>query len=438
MASIPELAKNLQRLRLSRSVLLVALAPALAAVLVLAAFDVFLPAHKLAFLGVAYGLVVMALSAVVSSLWGRLEHDRAVRSMNVLAISNDTLPHFRKGLSVESASAVARILFDRSDAIAVAITDGRDVLGFAGAGEDHHVVGGPLLTSATRESLHINRPVVVSSRSDIGCPEPSCPLSSAIVVPLEQKGQAVGTLKFYYDAPEMLTESRIVVAEGLARLLSTQLALSEVEKQQQLATSAELKALQAQVNPHFLFNTLNTIGMLCRTDPVRARTLIIEFAHFFRQSLEHADDLVPLRRELDYIHSYLVFERARFGKKLVVEESVDPSLEDLIIPAFTVQPLVENAVKHALREDGSLAVRVEVARDNGQARIQVRDNGVGIPPNDLPRVMMPGFGKGIGIGLANVDQRLRGMFGPDHGLRIDSTLGEGTTVTMIVPVGGDR
>ena len=226
MASIPDIAKTLQRLRVSRNVVLIALGPALVIILVLAAFDYWLSPPRLIFFAAAYVLLVIALYGGVNRYMEQLEHDRAIQANQVLLISNDTLPHLRNGLSPESASAVARILKDRSDAIAVAITDGQDVLGFAGAGEDHHLVGWPLLTIATRESLATNQPVVVSSRAEIGCPDPACPLSSAIVVPLEQRGSAVGTLKFYYDSPELLTESRIAIAEGLARLLSTQLELS--------------------------------------------------------------------------------------------------------------------------------------------------------------------------------------------------------------------
>lgn len=437
MGSIVASLRSILRTTLGRSIAAISLIPALVAVVVLATFDLLLSPPRLIFFAGAYMLMVLTLAGGVGYYVNQIEHSRALQADEVFQISNDTLPHLKTGLSEESASAVARIVKQRSDAIAVAITDRSRVLGFAGAGEDHHVVGGPLITQATRAALVANERQIVPERHGIGCPEPGCPLGSAIVVPLEQKGQAVGALKFYYDDPAMLTESRIAVAEGLARLLSTQLELSEVELQRELACAAELKALQAQINPHFLFNTLNTIAMLCRTNPERARWLLIEFAHFFRSSLENADELVTLRRELDYVHSYLVFERARFGDRLQVEEKVDPELESIVLPAFTLQPLVENAVKHALSEGATLDVLVEVARDNGTASIVVRDNGIGIAPDALPHVMEPGFGTGIGIGLGNVDARLKGLFGAEYGLTIDSRLGGGTTVTMTVPTEDD-
>jgi two-component system, LytTR family, sensor histidine kinase LytS len=426
--------RDLLRSSVSSTVLLLSLAPALLALVVLAAFDRLLtPAGLLVFIA-SYAVFAFTLAAAMNFYGRRLEHGRAVQSDRVLSITNDTLPHLKTGLSRETASAVAGIVKAGTDALAVAITDKRTVLGFAGAGEDHHVVGKPVLTKATRDALAANETQIVGERAEIGCPVPTCPLAAAIVVPLEQKGEAIGSLKFYYDDSSKLTESRIALAEGLALLLSTQLELSEIEKQRELASTAELKALQAQINPHFLFNTLNTIAMLTRTDPVRARHLLIEFAHFFRQTLEHADDTVPLARELDYIHSYLVFERARFGDKLRIDEEVDPDLEYVVIPAFTVQPLVENAVKHGTKADGTLSVGISVTRGGDVATICVQDNGIGIPARDLGHVTEPGFGKGIGIGLSNVDQRLRGMFGEQAGLRIESTTGQGTEVRFSVPL----
>jgi LytS/YehU family sensor histidine kinase len=410
------------------------LAPALLAVVALAAFDYLMSPSSVLLFSAAYLLFAVTLAFSVNYLTRRVEHGRAVQSDRVLQITNDTLPHLKTGLSKETASAVADIVKAGTDAIAVAITDEWSVLGFSGAGQDHHLVGGPPLTKATRDALSLNEAQIIGDRRDIGCPDPDCPLAAAIVVPLEQKGEVSGTLKFYYEDDSKLTESRIALAVGLAKILSTQLELSEIEKQRELASTAELKALQAQINPHFLFNTLNTIAMLTRTDAARARHLLIEFAHFFRQTLEQADAVVPLARELEYIRSYMVFERARFGDKLVVEEDIDPTLESLAIPAFTIQPLVENSVKHAAKADGTLAVLIAVTRDSDVATICVQDNGIGIPERDLPRVMDPGFGKGIGIGLANVDQRLRGMFGPDAGLTIDSEEGRGTEVRFSVPL----
>ena len=127
---------------------------------------------------------------------------------------------------------------------------------------------------------------VLATKNEIGCPRGDCLLTAAIVVPLEMRGCSAGTLKFYYTTPRLLNETQVAMVEGLAQMLSTQLELSELERQTELATRMELKALQAQINPHFLFNTINTIASLIRTDPTRARELLREFAAFYRRTLE--------------------------------------------------------------------------------------------------------------------------------------------------------
>ncbi len=239
---------------------------------------------------------------------------------------------------------------------AVAITDTEKILGFAGVGESHHYVGGPILTRATREAIELNEHRILETKEEIGCPTEGCLLRAAIVVPLVKGDRPVGSLKFYYTTPRLLNETQVTMAEGLAKLLSTQLALSELERQTELATRMELKALQAQINPHFLFNTINTIAMMIRTDPDRARQLLREFAFFYRRTLESSDELITLRQELEYTRRYLVFEEARFGDRIDYHEDVAEDALDIEVPGFIIQPVVENSVKHGMT-DGAGASR---------------------------------------------------------------------------------
>jgi two-component system sensor histidine kinase LytS len=379
------------------------------------------------------GLVVLAAALVVTRIITRPDHVRALQSHKTLEIANASLQHLRQGLNAASAQEVCRITLEETDAAAVAITDRECVLGFAGMGEDHHEVGGPIITRATQEVLESGGTRVLLNREDIGCPRRECVLRAAIVVPLMVRSEPVGTLKFYYTTPRLLNETQIAMAEGLALLLSTQLELSELERQTELATRMELKALQAQINPHFLFNTINTIAALIRTDPPQARELLREFAVFYRRTLESGEDMVPLERELDYVHTYLTFETARFGERLQVSESIDDDLFDLLVPAFVLQPLVENSIQHGMRPDGRLSIGIssEVTPE-GDVALRVVDNGVGITHADLTRVLEPGFGKGLGIALKNVDDRLKGYYGPRSGVTIRSAKGQGTTVTLLL------
>ena len=389
-------------------------------------------------------LTIVAAAAIASRMAARPDHLRAVQSQQILDIANESLAYMRQGLTPTTAQEVCRLALRETEAAAVAITDRDTVLGFAGLGEDHHSVGGPIITRATAEALESGEHRVLASRAEIGCPKRDCALAAAIVVPLEIRSVPVGTLKFYYTTPRLLNETQITMVEGLAKLLSTQLELSELERQTELACRMELKALQSQINPHFLFNTINTIASLIRTDPPRARELLREFAAFYRRTLESTDELIPLSQELDYLRRYLAFERARFGEdRIRFVESVPADLESLPVPAFVIQPLVENAVQHGIKPSGPLHITLSGERmPDGRVCLTVADDGRGIAADDLPRVLEPGFGRGLGIALKNVDDRLKGHFGPDSGLCVESTEGQGTTVTLTLAAAvaseGDR
>ena len=378
------------------------------------------------------GLTMVAMASVVTRFVRRPDHLRAQQSHLILEIANESLAYLRTGLDEETAGELCKIVLGETEAAAVSVTDREKILGFAGVGEGHHSVGGPILTAATMEAIEMGEPRIVATKEEIGCPTEGCLLRAAIVVPLVMRDQAVGTLKFYYTTPRLLNETQIAMADGLAKLLSTQLEISELERQTELATRMELQALQAQINPHFLFNTINTIAMMIRTDPERARQLLREFAFFYRRTLEASDELVTLGRELEYTRRYLMFEIARFGDRIVYEEEVAPETFDMEVPGFVIQPVVENAVKHGMRAERPLHISLHAARDGAHLVVRVSDDGSGIAPEDVDRVLEPGFGKGLGIALKNVDDRLRGYFGSSSGVRIESELGRGTVVTLCI------
>ena len=224
----------------------------------------------------------------------------------ILEVANAAISYLRQGLNPESAQAVCGIVLAETEAAAVAITDTDRRARLRGRGRGPPRGRAGRSSRARRASRSSTTSPACSRRKDeIGCPRKDCKLNAAIVVPLEMRGRPVGTLKFYYTTPRLLNETQIAMAEGLAQVLSTQLELAELERQTELATRMELKALQAQINPHFLFNTINTIASLIRTDPARARELLREFAAFYRRTLESGDELIPLELELEQTHRYL-------------------------------------------------------------------------------------------------------------------------------------
>src|SRR5439155_12225358 len=205
--------------------------------------------------------------------------------------------------------------------------------------------------------------------------------------------------------------------------LSVQLQLSE------LAT-ATTTAMQAQMEPHFVFNALNTIASLVRTDPDHARSLVLAFADYVRSKLSRPNEFVELDEELRHVQSYVDLEQARFGDQLQVRIDVPPDARAVRLPPFLVQPLVENAIKHG-KTDRPLHLIVRARVRRGTLRVTVRDDGRGIARDVIERVLEPGVGDGTGIGLANVNRRLLAHYG--GGVRLRS-FPFGTIVRLEVPV----
>ena len=247
----------------------------------------------------------------------------------------------------------------------------------------------------------------------------------------------MGVLKLYYQQASEVDRTQMAIARGLADLLSTQLTVSELDRQAELTARAEIKALQAQINPHFLFNTLNTIAALTRTDPVQARNLLREFAVFYRRTLENSQSLVPLSVELEQTQRYLHIEKARFGEDRIVESmNVEEGCGEVLVPGFIVQPIVENAVRHAMNEDGPLHIDIQVATDGNDVLVAVADDGLGMDEEIAQKLLegssqdAKGGPKGTGIALRNVAERIELYYGVGSGVEIISRPGEGTCVTL--------
>ena len=195
----------------------------------------------------------------------------------------------------------------------------------------------------------------------------------------------------------------------------------------------ELKALQNQINPHFLFNTINTIASLIRTSPNEARVLLREFAVFYRRTLENSDSLIYLSREVEQTQRYFSFEVARFGAERVeLDVDLAPECENMLVPSFLVQPLVENAVQHAMPSEGKLTIAVTGEVDGDDVYLRVSDNGTGMTEEARQGIMHPKETKGIGIAVKNVHDRIVGFFGPNSYMDVQSELGVGTTVTLFL------
>src|SRR5258706_4845423 len=229
----------------------------------------------------------------------------------------------------------------------------------------------------------------------------------------------------------------LVVAVYATTLLSVMLPIKiwnskryekKLELQQLSLNEARLAALSRQINPHFLFNTLNSVASLIRQNPEQARQVVYKLSSILRRLLRRQENLTPLREELSFIDDYLAIEMVRFGDKLRFIREIDPATIDLLVPSMLLQPLVENSIRHGLssKVDGG-TVRVRSRLQEGRLQILVEDDGVGIPEPKLARLFEQG------IGVSNVNERLKVLYGDEYKMWIDSRIGEGTTTGIEIP-----
>ncbi|HUH07899.1 MAG TPA: histidine kinase [Egibacteraceae bacterium] len=339
----------------------------------------------------------------------------------------------RSGLTAETADRTVRLLRPLLGGDAVAITDREKVLAFAGPGKEHHLPGAPLGPGGIAKAMTGERTQILKNRREIGCQSASCPLESGIAVPLAIGGRTVGSLEVY--RVEGAPPPRDLV-EGMAGILSLHLELADLDRERQLAADAKLDALRAQINPHFLFNTLNTIASKARTDPEEARQLLLRLSDFFRYSIRQDGHFADFGQEYFFVRTYLSLEQARYAERLRVRYDVDPQVLGVQVPVLVIQPLVENAVKHGLAPKVGGGTVVLKARVDPLARatiINVRDDGVGIPPEVLAQALKGGGYEG-GIGLRNISERLTTLFGERYQLDVRSRPDEGTTVDLRIPL----
>src|SRR6266568_921777 len=355
--------------------------------------------------------------------------DRIASASSALAlrIAERTTGLLARGYGTQVAGELAAIIRQETGVGAAGITDAEKILAWDGLGADHHVPGRPIFSPWTRRAL-ASRSVVFADgvHEHFDCPlSASCPLHSLVVVPLYLDENVVGTVQLYEPRRRRFGTTNRRLGEGIGALLSTQLVLARYQEQKNLLVTSELKLLQAQIDPHFLFNALNTIVAVTRIDPARARELLVHLSNFFRKNLKRSGDTSTLEEELAHVRSYLEIEKARFPDRLTVETEIDPELLPLRMPTFTLQPLVENAFKHGLsRTPNPGLARVRAYRRDGVVVIDVEDNaGAWVEP-DFRR---------DGLGMRIVDKRIKNLHGEAFGISVTCVPQELTRVTVRLP-----
>ncbi|HEX6446753.1 MAG TPA: histidine kinase [Streptosporangiales bacterium] len=334
-------------------------------------------------------------------------------------------PPLRAGLTTNGAAKAVRHLRALLGANAVAMADEHALLAWEGTDERHAARvlehAAPVLENGT--------PVVLNA-GQLACDDSTCPIRHAVLVPLTADERVVGVLAAFAGAA---SAGLVRAVTEVGRWVSTQLDLAELDRSRMRLAEAEVRALRAQISPHFIYNSLNAIASFVRTDPERARELLTEFADFTRYSFRTHGDFTTLVEELRSVERYLLLERARFGDRLRVTLRIAPEVLPVAVPFLCLQPIVENAVRHGLQPKADGGLVTIVADDVGtDCVISIEDDGVGMDP-DFALRLLSGEAQGSSTGLANVDERLRQVFGDDYGLQVETAPEAGTKVSLRVP-----
>ena len=360
--------------------------------------------------------------------WLRRKHlgteaDRA--TFRTLHTASLAAPPLQAGLTTSSAEKSVRFLRALLGVPAIALTDTDVLLAWDGR-FNHHADQ----TSALARRVAEDGGTSVADKREIPCDEADCMLRHVIVSPLIVEERVVGTLQVF--APSS-SAGLVRATNEVARWVSVQLELAELEASRTRLMEAEVRALRAQISPHFIYNSLTAIASFVRTDPERARELLLDFADFTRYSFRRHGEFTTLAEELRSIERYLVLERARFGDRLQVTLRVAPEVLPVAVPFLCLQPLVENAVRHGLEGKAGTGHITILAEDNdAECVISVEDDGLGDDPERVRRALA-GESVTESIGLGNVDERLRTAFGDDYGLVVETAPDAGTKVIVRVP-----
>jgi two-component system LytT family sensor kinase len=376
-------------------------------------------------------LVVVVLVGIGYALYRRRDLGTSAgrATFDTLHTASLAAPSLRQGLTEHGAERAVKHLRALLGTAAVALTDRSRTLAVDGVPHNH---AAEAIEHA--EGVLEHGATAILGPREVSCGAPDCPVRVAVAVPVVDGEAVVGALVAYgRDTSAMLVRA----VEEVARWVSGQVELASADAQRTQLMAAELRALRAQISPHFIYNSLTAVASFTRTDPERARELLLEFADFTRYALRRGGEFTTLAEELRNTERYLVLEQARFGDRLRVSLRVAPEVLSIALPFLVLQPLVENAVRHGLEgHAGAVTVSISALDDGSDALLVIEDDGSGARP-DVIRAALERGGVAEGprgsVGLGNVDARLRHVFGDPYGLVVETAPTAGTKVTLRVP-----
>ena len=360
---------------------------------------------------------------LLEDFYNQQERFEGITAKIALKITNSTLSILQNGLNKKSASETVEIIIRDSETFDfVAITSMDEILGFTS-----YRTESPFVSFLKNDFIRL-------FKSDFSIPAKKLDVIRAcLTVPLYDDKRKYGYLCAGHILENRVSPMEETLINGIGTMISTQLAYHIIKEKADLLQKAEIKALQSQINPHFLFNALSTISYYCTQQPQTAKTLINDLANYYRKNLADADTMITIREELQHIGAYIHLEQARFRERLQVDYELNTE-NSFMLPALILQPLVENAIKHGLYPKitgGKITIRID--EKPSYFRITVIDDGMGIAREKLATILDDSVPK-KSIGLSNVNKRLNTLYGSKNRLRIFSRVNKGTIVSMRIPV----
>ncbi|WP_100009984.1 LytS/YhcK type 5TM receptor domain-containing protein [Lentibacillus sediminis] len=383
-------------------------------------------------------IAIAIFTAMIGIVLREQENEAAQAARQALALAEEAIPFLKNDSIAERANGIADLLHERLQLAAVSVTTEKEIMAHRGLGSDHHLVGNQITTALSKRAIAAGEMLIAHSQEEIECQQEKCPLEAAIIIPIMEGNEATGLIKLYFKKAQQIRPVEEMLARGLGQLISNQLKTFKGERLELYSRDAELRNLQAQINPHFLFNTLHLIAALIRKDPAGARHITVKLAHFMRFNIKLVSaQLISLEKECEHVQAYIDIIQRRFSSRLEIRFSQPEGLKELSIPPSTIQPLVENSVQHglaAVTEGGKIDVSMEKVGDH--VLVSVRDNGIGFPEDVIRQAgeAVRTEKKNSGTGLYNVNQRLISLLGEEARLVARNLPGGGSVVSFQIPV----
>lgn len=378
---------------------------------------------------------IAIFTAMIGIVLREQENEAALSSKQAFTIAKEALPFLKKDSRFDVAKGLTDLLYSRLKLAAVSVTDQQEVLAHKGLGMDQHHFFSPVILPLAQKAIRLKKIQVTQSKADLTTAGKKCHLEAAIFIPIIKDQDVLFLITFYFRKAEHISPVEMMMAQGLGQFISDQLNMLESEKLKSHIRDAELRNLQAQINPHFLFNTLQLIAGLFRENPATARHLTLKLASFMRFNLRLVSkSLVELEKECEHAEAYTAIIQERFRGRIGIQFIKPEDLSGIYIPPSTIQPLIENSVQHGLKNvAGDARIEIRIEKERGGVNISVRDNGAGFSGDILPVVTRKPLASEMGgVGIYNVNQRLVQLVGESARLHIRNLPDGGSEVRFSI------